>query len=284
MTVRIVTDSTSDIDDETAREMGITVVPQNVHFGRHTFEDNVTITPDMFYRRLSEVTELPTTSQASPGRFRQAYEELSRDADGIVSIHISSKISGTSNSASQGASATSYDCPIEVIDSGQASMGLGLVVLAAAETAMRGGSQSEVVAAALDAAGRAQCVCLFETLEYLERGGRIGKAQALVGSILRIKPMIIVRDGEVHPLGRARTFPRALAQLKEAARKFAPVDSLAVMHSTTPEIASEVADDLKDMLPQGSEPYIARFGPALGVYAGPGAVGIALVQTAQQGS
>ena len=281
MTVRIVTDSTSDIDGETARDMGITVIPQNVHFGTRSFEDNVTITPDGFYRMLSTAPELPTTSQASPGRFRQAYDELSRDADGIVSIHVSSKLSGTCNSARQGASAAPTDCPIEVIDSGQASMGLGLVVMAAAELAMQGASQSEVVAAALGTVRRAQCLCLFETLEYLQKGGRIGKAQALVGSVLKIKPMTIVRGGEVHPLGKARTFPKALAQMKESVRGFAPVDSLAVMHSTTPKVASEVADDLKEMLPQGSEPYIARFGPALGVYAGPGALGIALIQANQ---
>ena len=278
MSVRVVTDSTSDIDSDTAREMGITVVPQNVHFGTCSFEDNVTITPETFYSMLSVAPNLPTTSQAAPGRFKQAYDELSRDAEGIVSIHVSSRLSGTCNSARQGASATSAACPIEVIDSGQASMGLGLVVMAAAELATQGASQSEVVAGALDAARRAQCLCLFETLEYLQKGGRIGKAQALVGSVLKVKPMIIVRDGEVHPLGRARTFSRALAQMKKTVREFAPVDSLAVMHSTTPEVASEVADDLRDMLPQGSEPYIARFGPALGVYAGPGALGIALIQ------
>ena len=278
MTVRIVTDSTSDIDGGTARGLGITVVAQNVHFGTLSFEDNVTITPDEFYGRLVTARELPTTSQASPGRFREVYEELGRDADGIVSIHISSRISGTCNSARQGALATSAGCPVEVIDSGQASMGLGLVVLAAAEAAMRGAGQSEVISTALDAASRAQCLCLFETLEYLRRGGRIGKAQALLGSALKIKPMIIVRDGEVHPLGRARTFPRALARMKETVREFSPIESLAVMHSTTPEVAAEVAADLQEMLPAGSEPHIVRFGPALGVYAGPGALGISLMQ------
>ena len=281
MAVRIVTDSTSDINAVTAGDMGITVVPQNVHFGTRSFEDNVTITPDEFYRMLSAAPELPKTSQASPGRFKQVYDELSLDADGIVSIHISSKFSGTCNSASQGASATSSDCPIKVIDSGQASMGLGLVVMAAAELAMQGASQSEVVAAAVSTARRTQCMCLLDTLEYLQKGGRIGKAQALLGSVLKIKPMIIVQDGEVHPLGKARTFPRALTQMKETARAFAPADSLAVMHSTTPDVASRVAEDLKDMLPQGSEPYIARFSPALGVYAGPGALGIALIQSAR---
>ena len=279
MTVRIVTDSTSDIDGGTAQELGIAVVAQNVHFGTRAFEDGVTITPDEFYRMLSTASELPTTSQASPGRFKQVYDELGPEADAIVPVHISSKISGTYNSALQGSLATSATCPVNVIDSGQASMGLGLVVMVAAKAAMRGASHSEVTLAASTAARRAQCVCLFETLEYLQRGGRIGKAQALAGSLLKIKPMIIVRDGEVHPLGRTRTFPRGLAKMKEVVRGFAPVEALAVMHSTTPEVASEVADDLKDMLPEGLEPHIARFGPALGVYAGPGALGIALVQS-----
>ena len=279
MTVRVVTDSTSDITVETAGDLGVTVVPQNVHFGARSFEDNVTITPDEFYSMLSASPELPKTSQASPGRFKEVYDELGRDADGIVSIHISSKISGTYNSALQGADATSAACPVNVVDSGQASMGLGLVVMEAARAAMRGASQPEVALAAITAARRAQCLCLFETLEYLQKGGRIGRAQALAGSLLKIKPMIIVRDGEVHPLGRARTFPKALAMLKESVRGFAPIDSLAVMHSTTPEVASEVADDLRDMLPEGSEPLVTRFGPALGVHAGPGAIGVALIQS-----
>ena len=121
-------------------------------------------------------------------------------------------------------------------------------------------------------------MCLLETLKYLQKGGRIGRAQALIGSALKIKPMIIVRDGEVHPLGRARTLPKALSNLKEAVREFAPIESLAVSHSTTPEVAREVADDLSDLLPEGAEPYITRLGPALGVYAGPGGFGISLIQ------
>ena len=278
MTIRIVTDSTSGIDLRTAEDLGITVVAQSVNFGTRAFEDGVTITPDEFYEMLSGSTELPTTSQASPGRFKDAYDELGREADGIVSIHISSDISGTWNSALQGASASYADCRIEVIDSRQASMGLGLIVLAAAEAARQGVGQEEVVSLARSAAGRAQCMCLLETLEYLQKGGRIGKAQALVGTALKIKPMIIMRNGTVHPLGRARTFRKALSSLKEAARRFAPVESLAVSYSTTPEVARQVANDLKDLLPAGAEPRIARLGPALGVYAGPGAIEISLIQ------
>ena len=279
MSVRIVTDSTSGIDLVTADHLGITVVAQSVHFGTEAFEDGVTITPDEFYKMLAESSELPTTSQASPGRFKDVYEELGRNADGIVSIHISADISGTWNSALQGASDSFAGYPIEVIDSRQASMGLGLVVMAAAEAARRGAGMEEVVSRARSAARRAQCMCLLETFEFLKRGGRIGRAQALMGSALSIKPMIIVRDGAVHPLGRARTFAKALSNLKEAARQFAPIESLAVSYSTTPDVAREVAHDLKGLLPEGAEPHIARLGPALGVYAGPGAVEISLIQT-----
>ena len=278
MTVRIVTDSTSDIPQDIARSLGVTVVAQNVHFGTETFKDNVTITPEGFYSKLDESTELPKTSQASPGDFKEVYDELGQDADGIVSIHVSAKISGTCNSAIQAAELTSASCPIEVVDSAQASMGLGLVVAAAAEAANRGAGHDEVAAAARDAVGRAQCFCLFETLEYLEKGGRIGKAQAMIGSVLKIKPMIIILDGEVTPLGKARTFQKALVKMKQTARESGPLESLAIMHSTTPEAAQDVADELKDLLPQGAEPYVARFGPALGVYTGPGAIGIALLR------
>ena len=278
MAVRIVTDSTCDITADLAEEHGLTLIAQSISFGAQSFKDNVTIAPDEFYSMLATSTDLPKTSQASPGEFREAYDRVGIDADGIVSIHISSKISGTCNSALQGAAQSSASCPIEVVDTLQASMGAGLVVLAAAEAAARGAAHSEIVATALDAVKRAQCICLFETLEYLRRGGRIGRAQTLLGSILSIKPMIIVRDGEVHPLGKARTFAKTLEQMKQTARGFAPVDSLAVMHSTTPDVAAEVADGLRDLLPEGTEPHITRFGPALGVHTGPGAIGIALLQ------
>ncbi len=278
MAVRIVTDSTSDITAETAERLGITVVAQNVHFGTETYKDGVTITPDDFYSMLADSAELPKTSQASPGDFKEVYDGLGDGADGIVSIHVSSRLSGTYNSAIQGAEQTSAGCPVEVVDTMQASMGIGLVVLAAAEAANRGAGHDEVASIARDASARAQCLCLFETLEYLEKGGRIGKAQAMLGSVLKIKPMIIIREGEVQPLGKGRTFAKALGKLKEATREFAPVEALTVLYSTTPDTAKEVADDLGDMLPEGMEPSTTRFGPALGVHTGPGAIGIALLQ------
>ena len=147
MPVRIVTDSTSDIPPEVAQRLDVTVIAQNVHFGTETYKDNVTITPDDFYSMLASSPELPKTSQASPGDFKNTFDELGVDADGIVSIHVSSKISGTYNSAVQGAAMTLAKCPVEVIDSEQASMGLGLIVVAAAEAAHRGAGPRRPAAA-----------------------------------------------------------------------------------------------------------------------------------------
>lgn len=278
MAVRIVTDSTSDLPAETAERLGITVVAQNVHIGTETYKDNVTITPDDFYSMLASSAELPKTSQASPGDFKEVYDSLGSDADGIVSIHVSSELSGTYNSAVQAAAQTSADCPVETVDTMQASMGVGLVVIAAAEAASSGAGHDEVVSIARDSTARVQCFCLFETLEYLVKGGRVGKAQAMIGSVLSIKPMIIIRDGEVQQLGKGRTFAKALGKMKQTAHEFAPVEALSVMYSTTPETAGQVADDLRELLPKGAEPAVTQFGPALGVYTGPGAIGIALLQ------
>ena len=262
-----------------ARRLGVAVVPLNVHFGTRTYKDNVTITADEFYSMLAESAELPTTSLASPSNFMETYDKLDKVSDGIVSVHMSSKLSGTYNSAVQAADMTSLTGPIEVIDSAQGSMALGLVVIRAAEAANSGANWHEVAAAARDAAARAQCFTVLETLEYLVKGGRIGRAQGLLSSILNIKPMVIIRDGVVNPLGRARTFSRALVRMKQTARDFAPVEALAVMHSTTPDTAAEIAADLSDLLPEGDDPFVARFGPVLGVYAGPGAIGIAIIQS-----
>jgi len=278
MVVKVVTDSTSDLPADYAKSLDVTIVPLNVNFGTESFKDNVTITADDFYQRLTTGTVLPTTSQPSPGDFVEVYDRLGEDADGIVSIHLSSKESGTHNSAVQARGMTEATCPIEVVDSEQFSMGLGMIVIKAAEAAGRGASVEDVAAIARNAKRLSQCVASFDTLEYLERGGRIGKAKALVGSLLKLKPAIIIRDGQVHELGKTRTLVKSIAQLKESARGFAPVESLCVLHSTTPDVAAEIAADLSDLLPEGTEPFVARFGPVIGTYTGPGALGIGLIR------
>ena len=280
MAVRVVTDSASDLPSDLAESLGITVVPCNVNFGTETFKDGVDISADEFYRRLTEGPTLPTTSQPSIGDFAQVYDELGKDADGIVSVHVSSKLSGTHNSAVQGKAQSAAQCPIEVVDSAQACMGQGMVAMAAARVAAQGAGIGEVAEAARGAVPRSQLYFLVNTLEYLERGGRIGKAKALLGTILKIKPMLTVKDGEVHELGKARTFAKGVARLQEVARGSAPLESLCILHTTTPELAREIAASFNDLLPGDEEAFISRTGPTVGTYVGPGVIGVALLSQA----
>ena len=279
MVVKIVTDSASDLPPELARSLDITVVPLRVRFGNEEFRDGADLSIDEFYQRLIAGPELPKTSQPSVGDFVNVYNELGGDADGIVSIHISSKVSGTVNSADQARAEADTGCPIEVIDTLQASMGVGMVAIAAAKAVQKGAGLEDATAVAKDAATRCECFVLLDTLEYLEKGGRIGKARALLGTILRIKPMIIVRDGEVHELGKERTRSRGVAKLQSVAGDFAPVDELCVLHNTTPAEADSVAENLGGLLPEGQEPLITRFGAVIGTYTGPGALGVGLLRS-----
>ena len=279
MPVRIVTDSTSDLPLDLAEDLGITVVPVYVRFGTEAFKDGVEITAAEFYERLVTERELPTTSAPSIGEFMEVYDRLGKEADSILSIHISEKLSGTYNAAVQAKEQVTTDTPIEVVDSQQASMGLGMAAIAAARAANLGADLKEVVGVARRAVGLSQCLALLDTLEFLQRGGRIGKARAMLGAVLKIKPMIIVRDGEVHELGKARTFQKGLRKFQDAAKAFAPLDSLSVLHATSPQVAEEIARDLGGLLAADKQPFIAQFGPALGTHLGPGAVGVGLLQS-----
>ena len=277
MTVRVVTDSTSDLPQDLARSLDITIVPLNVHFGSEVFKDGVDLGADEFYRRLMSGAELPKTSQPSVGEFIETYQRLGSDPDGIVSVHISSKLSGTYNAAMQAKGEVDVGGPIEVIDTYQASMGVGMVAISAAKAAREGADLEEVTRVAGQSVDRSQCISLFDTLEYLQKGGRIGKARAVVGTVLGIKPLISVRGGEVHELGKERTRSRGMARLEQVAREFAPLQELSVMHSTSPEDAQMLARNLSELLPEGKEPLIARYGPVIGTYAGPGALGLGLL-------
>ena len=178
----------------------------------------------------------------------------------------------------QASEQVSLDCPIEVIDSEQASSGLGLAVVAAAKSAAGGADFETVVEIARSANDRSRCIALIDTLEFLQRGGRIGKAQALVGSILRIKPMIVVRDGEVQPLGKARTYAKGMAQIEQNIRDFGPAEELCVTYTSDEDMARKLGESMSDLLPEGAEPIIAPMGPSVGAHVGPGAIGIASIR------
>ena len=275
MPIKVITDSTSDLPNDLADSLGITIVPTNVIFGEEQFQDRVDLSPAEFYERLVESPVHPTTSAPSIGQFVEAYESVGDDADGIVSIHVSAKLSATYNAAVQATEQVNLDCPIEVIDSEQASSGLGLAIVAAARSAAGGADFETVLGIARSANDRSRCIALFDTLEFLQRGGRIGKAQALVGSILRIKPMIVVRDGEVQPLGKARTYAKGMAQIEQNIRDFGPAEELCVTYTTDEDMARKLGESMSDLLPEGTDPIIAPMGPSVGAHVGPGAIGIA---------
>ena len=274
MTVKVITDSTADLPPALAEELGITVVPLNVHFGTEVYRDGVEITADEFYRRLVTASRLPTTSQPTPGDFLSAYDEMGQTTDEILSVHVSAKLSGTMNSATQAREEYGGACRIEIIDSLQGSMGLGMLAIAAAEAARRGDSLDDVVTETRAAIPKVGFIGLLDTLEYLEKGGRIGKAQAFMGSLLRIKPLLTIRDGEAHPLERARTRAKGVDRMCELVQAEMPLKDLAVVYTTTPDEARALAQRLQSYLPQG-EVILSQVGPVVGTYLGPGVLGVA---------
>ena len=284
MAVRLVTDSTCDLPRELQQRWGITVVPCNVHFDDEVYKDGIDIGPDEFYSRLMSSRRLPTTAQPSVHDFLQVYKALGEEGHDVVSIHLSAKFSGTLNSAIQAKEALSSPRPngetgarrIEIIDSQMTSMGLGLITLAAAQMVKAEASFEQVVEGVHSSIPQTHCYFLLDTLEYLQKGGRIGKASAFLGSLLSIKPILTIKDGEAHPVERVRTTGRGLQRLEEITRGLAPAKLLSILHSTAPDGAESLKTRLRDLVP-GDEIIISRFGPVVGTYLGPGALGVSLM-------
>jgi len=270
--VAIVTDSTADLPAQLAKSRGITIVPLTLNFEGRSLLDGVDIRPSEFYRKLPNATTHPTTSQPAPGRFAEAYAELLNDHDAIVSIHISEKLSGTFASAVQGADMTDPK-RVHVIDSQLASMSLGLLTLAASEIVGQGATAEAVVAKVNDMREHVQTYFSVATLEFLRRGGRIGRASALLGSVLQVKPVLCIRDGLVTPLERVRTFDRALHRVVELAREVDRGQGLCVIvgHADAEADAERVARELE---PVAETLMIQPLGPVVGAHAGPGVVGV----------
>ena len=279
MSIAVVTDSTSDLSAELAAEHGVTIVPLNVHFGTEAFRDGVDLHSDEFYTRLQSGGEMPTTSAPSAGYFAETYRSLGETHDGIISVHLSSKISATYAAATQGAEEVAPDgIKVEVVDTLQASMALGLVAIAVADAAKEGAGIDDLADLAKRLSLRAHFTGLVETLEYLRKGGRIGKAQALLGSLLRIKPMLALVDGVVHPIDRPRTRSKGISRLKRLVAEAGELDALCVLYSTDPDLAAEIADDLRGFSP-AERPIVARLGPIVGTYLGPGMLGVAWIKS-----
>ena len=274
MAVEIVTDSTADLPAELVNELGITVVPLYVCFGKAVYRDRVDINEDDFYDRLLRDSTHPTTTQPTPQDFAEVYRKLSSKADGIVSIHISDKLSGTCNSALQGKKLAGNGCPIEVIDSKTTSMALGLIVMAAATIARTGKGLPQVVEDVRQVVSSVQLFVLFDTLKYLAKGGRVGKAKSLLGSVLNVKPMLTIRDGEFMPVGQVRSRSKGIERLFSFAGNADNMEDLVIIHSTTPDEAQSLADRINSTL-HPKQVRIARLGPVLGVHGGPGVLAVA---------
>ncbi|MDP2931348.1 MAG: DegV family protein, partial [Chloroflexota bacterium] len=230
---------------------------------------------DQFYQRLQHDPVHPATIQPSPQDFATAYQKLCQEAEGIVSIHISSKLSGTCNSAQQGREMLTNKCPIEVIDSQLLSMALGLIVIAAARVANAGGTMAQVVAETKKVMPDTHLLGLLDTLKYVALGGRIGKAKQLLGSVLNVKPLLTLKGGEVMPAGQARSRSKGIERLSEFVQNASGIDDLAIVYNTTPDEAELLKERISGTYAK-ERITTARIGPMLGVHMGPGALIVCL--------
>ena len=278
MAIKIVTDSTADIPQNLAEDLGIAVIPLYAKFGDKSYRDRVDIFEEEFYKKLISDPVHPTTSQPSPQDFADVYSELSQDASGIISVHISGKLSGTCNSALRAKEMVSEKCPIEVVDSEMVSMGLGLIAIEAANIANSGKDFQQVVKEVKQLIPHTHVWALFDTLKYLAKGGRIGKAKSLLGSVLNIKPILTVKDGEMAPATQARSREKGIGLLYNFASNCTDIKDLSVMYTTTPDEAKILANRLGAIFDR-DRIQIARLGSALGVHAGPGALAVALIES-----
>ena len=277
MAVKVVTDSLSDITSDMAEGLGITIVPLTVFFGHEAFLDRVTITTDDFYRRLIHGNVWPTTTQPPPKDFADVYDKLAEETDEILVITLSSKLSGTYQSAIGAKEMLTKKCRVEVIDSLTAAMGLGLVVIATATEAQKGTSLDDMVKFVNRAIERSHFVAYFDTLKYLAKGGRIGRAQGLLGSMLSIKPILTVKEGEMSPVTRLRSQAAGMDYLYNFVTGFPNIELLAVEHTTLPDEADKLVERLSQSYP-GEIIYRSTVSPVLGTYGGPNALAVTVLE------
>jgi DegV family protein with EDD domain len=276
--VKVLTDSLADIPPAILQELDIAVVPTIVRFGETEYRDRIDLFPSEFFQLLTRSDKPPSTSQPASGVFEETFRRLATKTDQILAIHTDGLLSGIYN-ASCAAAANVPDIRIRVMDSRQVSMALGWLVILAARAARQGHTLDQLMSVVQDAMPRVHLIAMLDTLEYARRGGRLGKASALLGTLLNVKPLLSVVHGEVVPVENVRSQKRALERLVEIAMSSGPIQELSVIHALAPEPALKVRQMLADSLPNGSLPkeriVMAEAGPVLGAHVGPGTVGIA---------
>jgi len=274
--VGIVTDSTADIPENLVQELGITVVPLKVIFDdQEVLRDGVDIKAEEFYPRLQKAKNLPRTSQPTPAEFAAAYEDLAAKYETIISIHISSKMSGTIQSARTGAQMVP-GADIEVIDSTYVSMGCGFIVLEAAKAAQAGKTKEEILFLVNDMISKMLVYFIPETLEYLEKGGRIGKAQAFAGTLLNIKPIVYITEGIIHPYEKVRGRKRAIDRLVQVVSEKVGREQVlcALAHGMNPEGVEELRKKVVTQINVIEKPIVYVPGAIVGTHSGPGVLGL----------
>jgi DegV family protein with EDD domain len=276
MTVKIVTDSLGDIPSDVAEELGITIIPLNVLFGEGIYRDGVDLTTEQFYQKLLKSQVLPTTQIDSLGVYVQTYEKLAEESDEILVITNSQKMSASYEAMVEAVDKMKRPCRIEIIDSQWAVMAQGLIVIAAAKAAQKGAAIDELMAITRKNIPRADVRMAFDTLTYLEEGGRIGKARAFLGSKLRVTPILGIREGEAFPFSREHSRARAIDHLYYFATSFSHIDEMAVEDATTPKEADALAKRLKSQFPR-THIYRTMVSPVIGAHVGPRVLGVSVL-------
>lgn len=276
--VPIVVDSTAYIPEDLIKKHNIHVIPQILTWEGQSLLDGVEITPEQFYKRLQSASEIPTTSQPSAGAFADFFKKVGEEADSIVAILVSDHLSGTLDSARSSVDLLE-NIQIEIVDSLSTSMGLGWIVLAAARAVEQGKSAVEVAQLSRDLVSKSRIIFVVDTLEYLHKGGRIGGAQRLMGSVLAIKPLLHLEDGRIEPLASVRTKKKAVEQMLDVIEEEIK-DKKTVRMATVNALASEEAKELGKMLQARFQPFEllhAELSPAIGTHVGPGTIGVAYI-------
>jgi len=273
VTVKVVTDSSCDLPQELADELGITIVPLTVRFGAEEFVDRLDLTAAEFWARCDASPTLPETAAPSPGAFEEAFRAAAAAGhDGVVAILLSGGLSATLQAAQLAAEAVAGTIPVRVIDSKQASAAVGALALNAARWAAADGKLDEIADAATEEAKRTRLYATFDTLEYLRKGGRIGRAQAFFGSMLSMKPVIELVDGVVEAESRQRTRSRSVRHLADKVREAGPVEHVIVLHADAPD-HEDLLVMLGEFVPRESI-LVTKIGAVIGTHAGPRAMGV----------
>jgi len=276
--IKLVTDSTAYLPQGIVEQYDIRVVPLNVLFGTKSYHEGIDLGYEQFYRMLADVDELPTTSQPAAGDFMTVYSELVEAGHEVVSIHISSELSGTVDSALAARKMLPDPTRVSVVDSLSTAMGLEAIVRFVLDEIEAGKSRDDVVASVEELVKRVHLYFVVDTLEYLHKGGRIGSASALLGTVLQFKPILFLGGGKIQPWGKVRTKRKAVSKLLDIVEEKTSgqaISKICVGHAQAPDEAEALTQRLRQRL-DCDQFYVSQIGPVIGTHTGPGALGVAV--------